>query len=394
MRVPRIVLGQRVSIAPFWFDAHEADLYRQAYRVLAGNPSVVFVNNSRSSAKEYERWIQLATGTNKIVHNGFLPSSIKIRSRSESAACRASLGLPANKPVVGALMRFAPEKDPDLWLETAAAIASVRSDVYFLLAGYGHGAIADQLLQKGAERDLGSRLVVPGVVTDVGQVYGALDVHFLTSRTENLPNVMIEAQAAGIPVVGPDVGGIGEAMIDGVTGVLVRDRSAGALARAVLRILDDPRWRERAAVEGPIFVSRTFDQERMIREMIAIYRGQQPVWRRWLKWPTRSLSKIDSSPTSARFVYRGSREQDRYRGQPLPAEPQRLTSHRDAEAMKTNRPIELGDGTTVPAGAAVIFVRGYGYAIRDPHLYGIDKHVAAYHYVFVQPIAVDGKERQ
>ena len=283
MRVPRIVLGQRTSIAPFWFDAHKSDLYRQAYRVLAQNPNVVFVNNSRSSAKEYERWIQLATGTIKIVHNGFLPSSIKIRSRSESAACRASLGLPMNRPVVGALMRFAPEKDPDLWLETAAAVASVRSDVYFLLAGYGHGAIADQLLQKGAELGLSTRLVVPGVATDVGQVYSALDVHLLTSRSENLPNVMIEAQAAGIPVVGPDVGGIGEAMIDGITGVVVPDRSAQALARGVLRILDDPRWRERAAVEGPIFVSRKFDQERMIREMIAIYGGQQPVWRRWLK---------------------------------------------------------------------------------------------------------------
>ena len=272
MRVPRIVLGQRVSIAPFWFDTHKSDLYRQAYRVLVENPNVVFVNNSNSSAKEYERWIQLATGTIKIVHNGFLPSSTKIHGRSESAACRASLGLPANKPVVGALMRFAPEKDLDLWLETAAAVASERSDVYFLLAGYGHGAIADELLRKGAELGLGDRLVVPGVVTDVQQVYGALDVHLLTSRTENLPNVMIEAQAAGIPVVGPDVGGIGEAMIDGVTGLLVPDRSACALSRAVLRILDDPRWRERVAVEGPIFVSRKFDQDRMVREMIAIYR--------------------------------------------------------------------------------------------------------------------------
>jgi hypothetical protein len=157
----------------------------------------------------------------------------------------------------------------------------------------------------------------------------------------------------------------------------------------VLRILDDPRWRERAAVEGPIFVSRKFDQERMIREMIAIYRDQQPVWRRWLKWPTISLSAIDSSPTSERFEY--------YRGHPLPAAPQRLeayTSHLGAKAMKTNRPIELGDGITVPAGAAVIFVPGYGYAIRDPHQYGVDRHVATYHYIFVQPIAVDGKERQ
>ena len=275
IHVPRIVLGQRVSIPPFWFDAHKSNLYRQAYRTLAGNPDVVFINNSRSSAREHERWIELASGTIKVVHNGFLPSSIKIRTPRESAACRASFGLPTDRPVVGGVMRFASEKDPDLWLETAAAVFAVRPDVHFLLAGYGHGAVADELLQKGAKLGLSERLVLPGVAIDVGRVYGALDVHLLTSRTENIPNVMIEAQAAGIPVVGPDVGGIGEAMIDEVTGIVVPERSAHALAQAVLRILDAPRWRERVAVEGPKFVSRKFGQERMIRETIAIYRDRE-----------------------------------------------------------------------------------------------------------------------
>jgi glycosyltransferase involved in cell wall biosynthesis len=128
------------------------------------------------------------------------------------------------------------------------------------------------LFKKGAKLGLSERLVVAGVATDVGRVYGALDVHLLTSRTENIPNVMIEAQAAGIPVVGPDVGGIGEAMIGEITGIVVPERSARALAEAVLRILNTAHWRERVAVEGPKFISRKFGQERMVRETIAIYR--------------------------------------------------------------------------------------------------------------------------
>jgi glycosyltransferase involved in cell wall biosynthesis len=272
MHVPRIVLGQRVCIPPFWFDAHQSNLYRQAYRTLARNSGVVYINNSRSSASEHERWIELGSGTIKVVHNGFLPSSIKIRTRHDSVACRASFGLPADRPVVGGVMRFASEKDPDLWLETAAAVSAVRPDAHFLLAGYGHGAVADELFKKGAKLGLSERLVVAGVATDVGRVYGALDVHLLTSRTENIPNVMIEAQAAGIPVVGPDVGGIGEAMIGGITGIVVPERSARALAEAVLRILNTAHWRERVAVEGPKFISRKFGQERMVRETIAIYR--------------------------------------------------------------------------------------------------------------------------
>jgi glycosyltransferase involved in cell wall biosynthesis len=286
MRVPRIVLGQRVLPPPLWFDKATADLYGQAYRALAGAPGIVLVNNSASSGREYEQWLQLPSGTVKVVRNGFLQSSVKVRARSEAAACREHFGLPSHTLVVGAVMRFAPEKDPILWLETAAAVAAVRPDVHFLLAGYGHGAVAEQLCRKGTELGLGRRLVMPGVVTDVGQVYGALDVCLLTSRLENLPNVLIEAQAAGIPVVGPDVGGVGEAMLNGVTGLLVRNRCADALARAVLCILDDRNWSQRAAEEAPLFVDRQFRQERLLREMLEIYHREDPasgllrqVWR-------------------------------------------------------------------------------------------------------------------
>jgi glycosyltransferase involved in cell wall biosynthesis len=168
------------------------------------------------------------------------------------------------------------EKDPDLWLETEAAIAAARPDVSFLLAGSGHETIADQLVQKGAALGLDTRLVLPGMVIDVGQVYGALDVLLLASRLENTPNVMIEAQAAGIPVVGPPVGGIGETMIDGVTGLLAAERSSEALASAVLRILGDAAWRERAAVRGPTFVTERYGHERMIRETITIHNQDAP----------------------------------------------------------------------------------------------------------------------
>jgi glycosyltransferase involved in cell wall biosynthesis len=91
-----------------------------------------------------------------------------------------------------------------------------------------------------------------------------------------VPNVMIEAQAAGIPVVGPAVGGIGEAMLDGVTGLVVADRSSKALASAVLRILDDASWRERAAARGPTFVAERFGHGRMVHETIAIYHPDAP----------------------------------------------------------------------------------------------------------------------
>jgi glycosyltransferase involved in cell wall biosynthesis len=72
----------------------------------------------------------------------------------------------------------------------------------------------------------------------------------LTSRFEGTPNVVIEAQAAGLPVVAPNVGGTSEALLDGVTGILVRNRQASCLASAVLDILGDPSWAERCTTKG------------------------------------------------------------------------------------------------------------------------------------------------
>ena len=126
--------------------------------------------------------MQLADSAIKLVHNGFLPSSMNLHGGGGRAASRAKLGLPADGPVVGAMMRLAPEKDPDLWLETAAVIASSRPDACFLLAGYGHGAIAEQLFQKATKLGFGHRLVMPGAVSDIAQIYSAMDVFLLSSK--------------------------------------------------------------------------------------------------------------------------------------------------------------------------------------------------------------------
>jgi glycosyltransferase involved in cell wall biosynthesis len=271
--VPCIVVGQRVLPPPFWYGEEPAALYRRAYRRLVRNPRVTFVNCSAGSAREYEKWLHLTPGTVRVVYNGVSPPFGRSGRSASAADCRARFGLPAHARVVGGLMRFAQEKDPWLWMHTAAVIAAARPDAAFLLGGYGHGTIADELLKKAKELELDGRLAMPGAIDELGPFYGAMDVFLLTSRTENLGNVLIEAQAAGVPVVAPAVGGVGETMRDGVTGRLVTNRSAQSLAAEVLDVLGDDRWRAQAAAKAPGFVARKFGQRRMVKETIAIYRN-------------------------------------------------------------------------------------------------------------------------
>ena len=171
-------------------------------------------------------------------------------------------------PVVGTVMRFVEQKDPDLWLDTAAEIAKARPEVRFLIAGYGE--LQDRIVRRIASLGLVDRVAMPGASTDVGLIYATLDVILLTSVIEGVPNVLIEAQACGRPVVALDVGGVSEAISQDRTGRVVRERSPRRLAEAVIDVLGEPAWAARARAEGPAFVASRFSVDRMVAETLEL----------------------------------------------------------------------------------------------------------------------------
>ena len=139
----------------------------------------------------------------------------------------------------------------------------------FLLAGYG--PLEAAMRYRIDELGLQDYVVMPGVVTDVGLLYAAIDVFMLASRYEGVPYALIEAQAAGRPVVATDVGGNSEGFADGTSGRLVRDRSPQTLANAVISILNDAAWMESAKIEGPAFVQRHFGLDHVVDRTLELY---------------------------------------------------------------------------------------------------------------------------
>lgn len=267
------------------------DYFRRGFNSIARNPTVVLANNSASGATDYERWLRLRPGSIQVVRNGLMTGTVRIPSSEQLSAYRSALGLPCNVLVVGTVMRFSEEKDPDLWLAAAAEIAKVAPHVCFVLAGYGE--LLAQCRVRAQAFGLNHNIVFPGAVEEVGLIYALLDVFLLTSKVEGLPNVLIEAQAAGCPVVATDVGGTGEALVDGRTGRIVRERSPDHLARAVLEVLFDPTWRDRAKRQANDFVANRFSFERMVDRTLEIYR--MPL-RGMADHPVKSLSDRDLRP--------------------------------------------------------------------------------------------------
>jgi glycosyltransferase involved in cell wall biosynthesis len=266
--VPRIIIGL-TSTTPQKRGFDDADLLRAGYQALAANESVAFVGVSRQCATEHEEWLGFPNGRIKTIYAGLLPGLVRIPRPEEVRAYRETFGIASDAPVVGTIMRFDEVKDPGLWIETAREIANVRPDIRFLLSGSG---VREQWMkQQVDEAGLRDRVIMPGSPADIALAYAAMDVFLMTSRAEGLGNTLIEAQAARRCVVSVDVGGAREAMLNGITGMVVDSRSAQSLSRVLLKILEDTDWRARAAEEAAKFVAERFGYDRMISETLAVY---------------------------------------------------------------------------------------------------------------------------
>jgi glycosyltransferase involved in cell wall biosynthesis len=177
--------------------------------------------------------------------------------------------LPANGPIVGSVARLSPQKSFETLVAAAPAVLARHPSARFVLVGDGESRAELERLVRDA--GLTDCFLFTGTRDDVPDLLASFDVYVLPSLFEGLPHSVLEAQAAGVPVVATPVGGTPDAVVHGETGLLVPVRDPPALADAVLRLLENPDEAQRLAVEARRRVYARFSVDRLVARIRALY---------------------------------------------------------------------------------------------------------------------------
>jgi glycosyltransferase involved in cell wall biosynthesis len=191
-----------------------------------------------------------------------------------SSELRRELGLPDDTPVVGVISRLTRLKGLEHFLEAAAIVRSRMPRVRFLIVGETSPMDRHYLgeLQEYAARcGVDEEVIFTGLRTDVPAVLAGLTVSVMPSLNEALSNVVLESMAAGAPTVATRVGGTPEALVDGVTGILVPPANSSALADAIIHLLNDPQLAAHLGRSARARIADRFSVRRMVRATEDLY---------------------------------------------------------------------------------------------------------------------------
>jgi glycosyltransferase involved in cell wall biosynthesis len=180
-----------------------------------------------------------------------------------------ALWLPHHAPLVGNVAALVPHKGQRYLIEAAHLVVQEIPDARFVI--FGEGELREHLERLVHERNLEKHVLLPGFRTDVLGCIKGFDVFAMSSVTEGLGTSLLDAMACRTPIVATRTGGIPEIVEDGVNGLLVPPRDAPALARAIVRMLNDETGRRTMGEAGFSRVNERYTVERMVAGTAAIY---------------------------------------------------------------------------------------------------------------------------
>jgi len=197
------------------------------------------------------------------------PDGAGFARRSARSVLIDTLGISHTSKIVGMVANLRPVKGHRYLIEAASRILQAHSDVHFVLIG--EGDLRTSLERQVKELRVDGHVHFMGHREDARLLTAGFDVAVLASFHEGMPNTVLEAMAAGVPVVATAVGGVKELIVDQETGFLVPPGDTAAMVDRIEKMLVQDHLRAAIGLRGHEFVHATFGMERMIASVQDLY---------------------------------------------------------------------------------------------------------------------------
>ena len=241
--------------------------FLSVYRTIARSGAVRFTGNFQGAADDYADWIGIERSRMVTIANA-IDGELFAGPLTARSVLRSQIGVAADAPMVVGVFRLSAEKAPFDFLEIARRVATAVPGARFVVAGVGSmlGKLEDKIDELGL-RDVVKLL---GRRDDVPALLGAADMMLLTSRLEGMPNVVLEAQFSGLPVVATDAGASGQIVADGETGYVCPIGDVEALADRCIALLKDPDLRSRMSAAAKARIGHEHSKEMLAQRYVDV----------------------------------------------------------------------------------------------------------------------------
>jgi glycosyltransferase involved in cell wall biosynthesis len=225
------------------------------------------VANSEAVRADVSQREHIAPERIRVIYNGVeIPPPMPAAERE---AIRAGWGFGPDTVIVGSVANYKPRKGLETMLRVAAKLHQQVPELRMVLIG--EGPERPQLERMIAELGLSEVVRLHGREPDARRLYGAFDMVAHASESEGLPNVLLEAAAAGRAIVATAAGGSSEVVLAGESGLIVPVGDEDGFAREMLRLVRDPALRERLGAAARERAATVFGMDRFVAQTAALY---------------------------------------------------------------------------------------------------------------------------
>lgn len=273
VRVPKVVLSFR-NYNPSHFSYLKNDWHADYYRTVLRSSRVIPTGNSHAANIDYAEWLGVDPNTIAWVPNAIDDVDFQKPTSAELAHLRSELGVEEGTSVMLGVFRLSDEKQPDIFLEVCTQILASMPNLRVLIAGIG--PLHESMLQRIEELGIANQVALIGRRNDVSALMRISTLLLLTSSREGMPNVLMEAQLHGLPVVCTRSGGVPDCVQDGVTGFIEDVGDVGALTQACLKLLSSPEQAKHMGRTGAAWMREFFSTSKMAERFLEIAQIQRP----------------------------------------------------------------------------------------------------------------------